>query len=98
MKQLMDWLSNSHGTPDTGMLTYLLSGMAPKRTETTPALYSAVSRNSPLNVIQINVPIPSTIEVTTHKSLLLNIFSKIQCQHDKRNEDEFKHIMLDNPI
>ena len=25
MKQLMDWLSNSHWTPDTGMLTYLLS-------------------------------------------------------------------------
>ena len=24
MKQLMDWLSNSHRTPDTGMLTYLL--------------------------------------------------------------------------
>ena len=23
MKQLMDWLSNSHWTPDTGMLTYL---------------------------------------------------------------------------
>ena len=23
MKQLMDWLSNSHRTPDTGMLTYL---------------------------------------------------------------------------
>ena len=48
MKQLMDRLSNSHWTPDTGMLTYLLSAMAPKRTETTPAQYSAVSRNSPL--------------------------------------------------
>ena len=24
MKQLMDWLSNLHSTPDTGMLTYLL--------------------------------------------------------------------------
>ena len=48
MKQLMDWLSNSHSTPDTGMLTYLLSAMAPKRTETTPAQYSVVSRNSPL--------------------------------------------------
>ena len=24
MKQLMDWLSNPHVTPDTGMLTYLL--------------------------------------------------------------------------
>ena len=24
MKQLMDWLSNPHCTPDTGMLTYLL--------------------------------------------------------------------------
>ena len=23
MKELMDWLSNSHRTPDTGMLTYL---------------------------------------------------------------------------
>ena len=42
MKQLMDWLSNSHWTPDTGMLTYLLSGMAPKQTETTPAQYSVV--------------------------------------------------------
>ena len=48
MKQLMDWLSNSHCTQDTGMLTYLLSAMAPKRTETTPVQYSAVSRISPL--------------------------------------------------
>ena len=45
MKQLMDWLSNSHWTTDTGMLTYLLSAMAPKQTETTPAQYSAVLRN-----------------------------------------------------
>ena len=35
MKQLMHWLSNSHSTPDTGILTYLLSTMAPKRMETT---------------------------------------------------------------
>ena len=48
MKPLVDWLSNPHWTPDTGMLTYLLSAMAPKRTETTPAQYIAVSRNSPL--------------------------------------------------
>ena len=26
MKQLMDWLSNSHSTPDTRMLTYLFLG------------------------------------------------------------------------
>ena len=48
MKQLMNWLSNPHSTPGTGMLTYLYLTMAPKRTETTPAQYSAVSRNSPL--------------------------------------------------
>ena len=28
MKQLVDWLLNSHSTPDTGMLTYLLSETA----------------------------------------------------------------------
>ena len=48
MKQLMDWLSNHTERKTQECWLTFFSAMAPKRTETTPVQYSAVSRNSPL--------------------------------------------------